>query len=633
MSADQITTDPEILRSFTKRLLRDLEALDLILRKGIIEDDVVRIGAEQELFLVDQHLQPYPCNLELLEKIDNPVFTTELARFNMEINLEPLLYRDNCLSLLHSDISTRLQFAAEKAREIDCRLILIGSLPTIRKSDLDISNLTPVLRYKVLNQALCSLRSEHHELNIKGSDELYLRHDSVMLEACNTSFQVHFQVSPKEFTNLYNIAQLVAGPVLAAAANSPLLFGRKLWHETRIPVFQQSIDMRRPGSYAVHQEPRVGFGTHWITGSILDIYREDLSRFRVIMGLKDLPDSIEEVERGEIPRLRALQLYNSTVYRWNRPCYGITNNRPHLRIENRVLPSGPTPADETANAAFWLGLLNGLHTKYGDVTKLIEFDEVRANFVAAARRGLLAQFKWFDGKYLSAQQLILDKLLGVAEKGLQAANLLPADIRTYLGIIEKRVRNSRNGALWQLESWNNLSPKYSEFEKSLYLTQAYHENHINDTPVGDWPGIKAPTMKIQKPRVIKIEQIMSRDVFSLHEDDVIDLAANIMEWRKITSIPVIDSQGRLTGLLTYRNVIELLNKVSRGILHEQELPVKALIEGTETFTTNPETPVNEALEEMTEHDLICLPVVKDEKLVGIVTRSDFLKVLSNLMSD
>jgi CBS domain-containing protein len=625
-----ITTDPDVLRSFTKKLLRDLDALGVLLEQRLIEEDKTRIGAEQELFLADQHLQPYPCNIELLEKINAKRFTTELARFNMEINLDPLVFETNCLSRLHSDLNESLQKAASHAQELECRLILIGCLPTLRKSDLDLRYITPVLRYNVLNEALCNLRSEQHELNIKGTDELHIKHDSVMLEACNASFQVHFQVRQDDFVNLYNIAQLVAGPTLAAAANSPFLFGRRLWHETRIAVFQQSIDIRKPGTYVNHQEPRVGFGTKWIRDSILDIYREDLSRFRVIMGLPDLPDSLDQVRNGEIPILKALQLFNSTVYRWNRPCYGITDNKPHIRIENRVLPAGPTPADETANAAFWFGLINGIAKKYGDITGLIEFDEVRANFVAAARRGLLAQFKWFDGKYLSAQHLILDNLIGLAEQGLLASNLNEADIRTYLGIIETRVRNSQNGALWQLESWNNLSPKYNEFEKSLYMTQAYHENHINDVPVGEWPGIKPHAVKSSKSLAMKIEQIMSRDVFSLHEDDVIDLAANIMEWRKITSIPVINSKGELTGLLTYRYVIELLNKLSRGILSEQELPVKALIKGS-VISVEPDTHIKDGLELMIDNDLICLPVVQDHKLVGIVTRSDFLRVLGNLI--
>lgn len=625
-----ITIDPDIIRSFTKKLLRDLDALEVLLEQRSIEDDKTRIGAEQELFLADQHLQPNPCNIELLEKINTKRFTTELARFNMEINLEPLVFETDCLSKLHSNLNENLQKAASYAQELDCRLMLIGCLPTLRKSDLNIRNITPALRYKVLNEALCNLRSEQQELNIKGTDELHIKHDSVMLEACNASFQVHFQVNQNNFINLYNIAQLVAGPTLAAAANSPFLFGRRLWHETRIAVFQQSIDIRKPGTYVNHQEPRVGFGTKWVKDSILDIYREDLSRFRVIMGLPDLPDSLDQVRNGETPELRALQLFNSTVYRWNRPCYGITHDKPHIRIENRVLPSGPTPADETANAAFWFGLINGIAIRYGDVTGMIEFDEVRANFVAAARRGLLAQFKWFDGKYLSAQHLILDNLIHLAEEGLRASKLNESDIRTYLGIIDTRVRNSLNGALWQLESWNNLSAKYNEFEKSLYMTQAYHENHINDVPVGEWPGIKPVVSKSSRTIKMKIEQIMSRDVFSLHEDDVIDLAANIMEWRKITSIPVINSKGELTGLITYRYVIELLNKLSRGILSEQELPVKALIKGS-IISVEPDTLIKDGLELMIENDLICLPVVQDHKLVGIVTRSDFLKVLNNLI--
>lgn len=629
--SSRISREPEVLRSFTKTLLRDLEALAMLLELNTIDKDMMHIGAEQELFLADSHLQPYPCSIELLEKINTKNFTTELARYNLEINLPPLRFEKNCLSAFHRQINSSLHKATSHAAELECRIILIGCLPTLRKSDLAIENITPAIRYKILNDALCDLRSVHQELNITGTDELHIKHDSVMMESCNTSFQIHFQVPQHDFPRLYNIAQLIAGPTLAAAANSPFLFGKRLWHETRIAVFQQSIDIRKPGSYDTYQEPRVSFGTSWIRDSILDIYREDVSIFRVIMGMSDLPDSLEQIKNGEIPTLSALQLFNSTVYRWNRPCYGITDNKPHLRIENRVLPSGPTPADETANSAFWFGLIKGISEKYGDVSKLIEFGEVRANFIAAARRGLLAQFKWFDGKHLSSQHLILDHLIPLAEEGLRISNLDEPDIRKYLEIIDTRVRNNRNGALWQLEAWNNLSPKYNAFEKSLYMTQAYHENHVNDIPVGEWPGIKPHMPKSSTPFNMKIEQIMSRDVFSMHEDDVLDLAANIMEWKKITSIPVINSNGELTGLITYRYVIELLNKLSRGIISEQELPVKALI-NMDLITVNTDTPVKNALDVMLENDLICLPVVQDRKLVGIVTRTDFLKVLSNLIN-
>jgi CBS domain-containing protein len=625
----QMTTDPDVLRSFTKKILRDMEALGLLIESRKIDDGMIRIGAEQELFLADSHLQAYPCSIELLEKIGSKYFTTELARYNLEINLPPLTYGKGCLTELHREINANLHKATSHAAELDCRLILIGSLPTLRKSDLDIKNLTPAIRYKMLNEAMCKLRSEHHELNIKGTDELNIRHDSVMMESCNTSFQVHFQVHQDDFAKLYNIAQLIAGPTLAAATNSPFLFGKRLWHETRIAVFQQSVDIRKPGNHVSDQEPRVNFGTGWIK-SILDIYREDVSRFRVMIGLKDIPDSLEQIKNGEVPKLEALQLFNGTVYRWNRPCYGITENKPHLRIENRVLPSGPTPADETANAAFWFGLIRGIANKFEDITEMIEFDEVRANFVAAARRGLLAQFKWFNGKYLSAQQLILDHLLPLAADGLNSSNIDETDIRKYIGIIETRVRNSRNGSLWQLESWNNLSSRYNPFEKCLYLTQAYHENHVNDVPVGEWPGIKPVSGKPTTKFKMKIEQIMTRDVFSLHEDEVLDLAANIMEWKKIASIPVINSDGELTGLITYQYVIELLNKLSRGLLSEQELPVKELITG-DVITVEADTTVKDALELMNTNDLICLPVVHEKKLIGIVSRSDFLRVLSNLI--
>ncbi len=242
------------------------------------------------------------------------------------------------------------------------------------------------------------LRGQDYELHIKGTDELRVRQDSVMAEACNASFQVHLQVSPAEFANLYNVAQLLAGPVLACATNSPVLFGKRLWAETRIALFEQSVDTRRPGRHLRERSPRVTFGTGWVRDSVAELYREDITRHRPVLAPDDYDDPFEAMAEGRPPNLSALLLHTGTVWRWNRACYGVSNGIPHLRIENRVLPSGPSTVDEVANAALWLGLMRAVGTLHHDVSRLMEFEQARANLVAAARQGLAAHLTWLDGE-------------------------------------------------------------------------------------------------------------------------------------------------------------------------------------------------------------------------------------------
>ena len=369
-------------RVFMRYLLRDLRAMEHILANGLLEEGVRRVGAEQEMFLLDRHNLAAPAALDVLKRVDDPHFTTELGLFNLEMNLDPLLFGGDCLSRMEEQLQGLLGKLRTSIADLDVKALLTGILPTIRKSDLGLENMVPLPRYQALNQAMSQMRGGAYEFYIKGLDEILVKHDSVMVEACNASFQVHFQVGASEFANLYNIAQVVAGPLLACATNSPLLFGRRLWAETRIALFQQAVDTRSVGHHLRESSPRVTFGNSWVKESVLELYKEDISRFRTLVGTGLDEDPFEALARGEAPQLKALRMHNGTVYRWNRACYGIMNGKPHLRIENRVMPSGPSVADEIANAAFWFGMVSGLAFKYEDITNVTEFEHAKMNFVA-----------------------------------------------------------------------------------------------------------------------------------------------------------------------------------------------------------------------------------------------------------
>ena len=623
---------PEKLRAFTKYLIRDLKALEHMLNNDMFERDIKRIGAEQEVFIIDQASRPHPLNMEILKDIDDPLFTHELARFNIEFNLKPLNFKGRCLRDLEEQLQSCIGKARKSAEKFQGDIILMGSLTTIRKSDLGMENLTPMERYYMLNDALTRVRGAEHELKIKGADELHVKHDSVMMESCNTSFQIHFQVSHDHFARMHNIAQLVAAPVLAAAANSPFLFGKQLLHETRIAVFQQSIDNRKAQDFVHDRKPRVQFGSRWVEESVLEIFREDATRFRVLFALEDVEDPFQVLENCGIPKLQALQLFNGTIYRWNRPCYGITDGKPHLRIENRVLPSGPSVVDEVANAAFWLGLMAGVSRQYDDVRNLLSFKDVETNFLSTARRGLHSQIMWLDKQTHPVQDLIMNELVPLAKDGLKEHNLDPDDIDYYLGIIYERSKKRQNGAIWQLDSYNNLDDIWNKHEKLTALADATLKHQKSGKPVHLWPKATIVRKNRWEKAYATIGQFMTTDIYTLKEDDIIDLAANVMQWQRVKHIPVENDDHQLVGLVTYRSMINTLNEIIAKNVDHTNVSVSDIMH-REVVTVTPETSSIDAVELMQSKDISSLPVIENGKLVGIVTEYDFTRIAAELLKD
>jgi CBS domain-containing protein/gamma-glutamyl:cysteine ligase YbdK (ATP-grasp superfamily) len=623
--------DAESLRAFTRRLLADLRALELMLEGGVLESGVRRIGAEQELFLIDRHFRPAPLAIEMIDKLRDSHFTTEVARFNLEFNADPLEFGGDCLRRLESQLLELLGKARSAAHELDAEVVMIGILPTVDISDLSLENMTPVPRYHALNEAMRRLRGKDWEFYIKGADELLIRHDSVMVEACNTSFQVHYQVGPEEFAPLYNLTQAVAGPALAAACNSPMLFGRRLWRETRIALFQQSVDHRAAGLHLREQTPRVSFGRRWVDDSVLEIFQEDIARFKVLISADIDEDSLAMLGRNEVPSLKALRLHNGTIYRWTRPCYGVLDGKPHLRIENRILPSGPTVLDEMANAAFWFGLLSGLSRIFPDVRRVMEFDTAQENFVAAARLGLRAQFGWPGHQQVPADELILEELLPIARDGLAQRGIEAADSSRYLDVLEERVRSGRTGAQWQLDSFAFLKQSGNRAERLAAITAATIENQRGEEPVHRWPPATLEQAGGWERHYARVEQFMTSDLFTVGPDEGIEMVAHLMMWKRIRHVPVEDGEHRLLGIVSARSIVGLVaERIAE--LGSKPMSVREVM-ARDVVTVAPSTSTLEAIALMRKHRVGSLPVVNDGRLVGIVTESDFLGIAGQLLEE
>ncbi|HEY5856431.1 MAG TPA: glutamate-cysteine ligase family protein [Aldersonia sp.] len=452
------------LRKFTRRdraLFRAkvhecLDALASMLAHGHFEVDEPKIGMEIELNLVDDAMQPAMANAEVLEAIADPDFQTELGQFNIEINLAPRPLRGDHMRLLEHDLRKSLNSADERARSVGSHLAMIGMLPTLQEHHFEHKWISANPRYDLLNQQIFAARGEDIELHIPGvrlpghdaPEDLSTICDTILPEAACTSVQLHLQVAPEAFAAHWNAAQALAGVQVALAANSPFLAGRALWHETRIPMFEQATDTRPPELQNQGVRPRVWFGERWIT-SIFDLFEENSRYFPALLPVCTDEDPQAMLARGEAPALGELKLHNGTVYRWNRPVYDCSDGRYHLRLENRVLPAGPSVADILADAAFYYGMLRAFVDAERPVWTQMSFDAAEENLHAAARGGFDSRLYWPEVGWVSPQELVLRRLLPMAHAGLEAYGVDTAAREHYLGVIEGRALSRQSGSCWQ----------------------------------------------------------------------------------------------------------------------------------------------------------------------------------------
>jgi len=623
--------DSEKLQVFMSALLDDLRALDYMIEHDRIESDVHRVGAEQEMFLVDHNMRPAPIAVEVLNGMCEPRLTTEIARFNLEANLTPRLIAGDCFARMEQELNELISQTRRRASTLNADTLLAGILPTLRPSDLTLDNLSPNLRYRELNRAVTQARGGPFYIHIKGIDELEIEHDNMMMESCNTSFQIHFQVGPREFARCYNIAQAITAPVLAAAVNSPVLFGKRLWHETRLALFQHSADARSRAQLARSMPTRVGFGERWVRNSVLELLHDQVTRFRPIMITLPNESSLQVLARGGVPALTALFVHNGTIWPWNRACYGVRNGVAHLRIENRALPAGPTVVDEISNTAFFTGLMLALPHEYGDITQRLNFDEAKANFFAAARYDLHAQLTWLNGKTSSAASLIRDHLLPLARQGLSSAGVEVSDIDKYLGIIDERVKTRQTGARWILKSLQSLETLEPRDLRYCEIAARMLQEQKEGKPVHDWE-VMFPSENVDWSSSYQtVGQFMSTDLFTVRADDLVDLAASVMDWRHVRHVPVEDDTGCLVGLVTHRALLHLFS-CGRQTETDAPLAVRDIMKRN-PVTVSSSTPTLEALEIMQSKRVGCLPVVDDGQLVGILTSYDFLAGAARLFRE
>jgi CBS domain-containing protein len=610
-------TSTEDRNQFYMAMLDDIDAIEHMIREDLFVKGDIHIGAEQELCLINQSADPSIRALEILKKIDHPQYTHELGRFNLEINLNPYRLTGTCFRQVKEELVHLLRIGDKRAREFDDRLIMAGILPTLKRKHLNFDNMTPKPRYKSLSEVLLKFRGNDFQIYLQGVDDLYSHLDSVLFEACNTSFQLHLQVNPDEFVDKYNWAQLIAGPVLAAGASSPILFGRELWAETRIALFKQSLDTRTFSSHIRTKQPRVRFGSDWIHESYAEIFKDQITRFPLILtSTRPLRSSMEMLKEGTIPKLMALSIHNGTTYCWNRPCYGFSGKKPHMRIECRYLPSGPSVVDEIANFVFWIGLMSSMPEDCANIWERMDFRIAKDNFIKAARYGLDAALFWFGTQYCS-NVLIPDILVPLAKKGLITAGVNEDDIDYFLGVIQRRCQVHKNGATWMVDNYRKLTEKYSRNRALRFLTEEMSNNQQEpDLPVHEWPQISLSHYHKAMVQEEKVEDYMETDLVTMNEQDAIGLALKIIQWRNINHILIENDEHEVIGVVSTTDLKQYMIDSP-----ESQLPVRDIM-SDKVFYVEVDAPISNAEFIMQDHAIHCLPVIDNGILSGIITSSD-----------
>jgi hypothetical protein len=445
-------------------------------------------GLEIELNLTDDAGDPAMVNAEALEAIADPDFQTELGQFNVEINVAPRLLGDGVFGELEEAVRGSLNAAEERARTVGAHMMIIGILPTITERHLNAESFSASPRYALLNEQIFAARGEDLQISIAGVERLATYADTIAPEAACTSVQLHQQVAPEAFAAHWNAAQAIAGVQAAVGANSPFFFGRELWRETRIALFEQATDTRPEELKAQGVRPRVWFGERWIT-SIFDLFEENVRYFPALLPVSEDEDPGEALAAGDVPQLGELRLHNGTVYRWNRPIYDVVRGQPHLRIENRLLPAGPTVVDTLANAAFYYGLVRVLAEEERPIWSQMSFSAAEENFHAGARDGLEARVYWPGLGEVPVAELVLRRLLPLAYEGLDRWGADPADRDRLLGLIERRCVALRNGASWQSAAFHRLydDRRLERLDALRQMTVAYREHMHANEPVHEWP--------------------------------------------------------------------------------------------------------------------------------------------------
>ncbi|MBT7952318.1 MAG: glutamate--cysteine ligase [Gammaproteobacteria bacterium] len=489
LDIDKTSFEAEDYHGFRVRLEQNLSALKHLLEQPGFGQGKGSIGAELEIYIIDQHGRPLLVNQELKDDAGDEQLTLELNRYNLEYNLSPYALDDHPFINTEKEICRKLEYLESLAEKYDGRIAIVGILPTLRQDDFGPQSMSDRPRYHALVNQLIKQRGSSFKIHINGEDPLQLDMSDVTLEGANTSFQMHYRVEPDVFADTYNAFQLMTPLAMAISANSPGLFGHMLWHETRVPLFKQSIDIRKVDRYQSHTPPRVNFGNGWLRRGAFELFNESVRTYDPLLPVCDDEDPLEVLKNNGIPNLRELCLHQGSVWLWNRPVYDASDGG-HLRIEMRSLPAGPTAIDMVAGAALLIGLAEGVRDSINNLLPALPFYLAEYNFYRAAQYGLDAKLVWPTEQQSGCQEKtireILHSLLPVAVEGLLKIGIGKEEVDRYMGVIENRLVNGQTGAVWQQRCLAHLEKTLTRKQSLRVMLELMVVNGRSNQPVSEW---------------------------------------------------------------------------------------------------------------------------------------------------
>lgn len=492
LSIDKEEFSAKEFQAYSKRLYDSLDALKSLIQEPNFGQGKKMIGAELENYIVDSSGQVLPINTQLIKEAQNPNYTVELNRFNLEINFEPQPLSPTAFSQLKKQLDHDQNHLQSIADNYQAKIVPIGILPTLQEAHLMPEYMTDIARYQALSKFLYQTRGKDFRVHITGQDEVQLTSPYVTLEGANTSFQFHLMVEHANFAKVFNATQLTTPLVLASAANSAFFLGNSLWDETRIALFKQSIDSRHRGNMNWRKPSRVTFGHGWVRKDAWELFAETVALYKPIFPILSEEDPIKMLEQNKIPKLEELSMHLGTTWPWNRPVY-CAHDGGHVRIEMRAMPAGPSAIDMCANAAFAAGLAVGLTDDIENMLAVTPFRFAEYNFYRAAQSGLDANILWANPKKHQVEEMpitkVIEDMLPFAEKGLQQLGISSQEIHTYLGIIEQRIQNNISGARWQKQTMSKLEAHSNREQACQDMLQLYMQNQATGKPVHQWPTL------------------------------------------------------------------------------------------------------------------------------------------------
>ena len=490
LSIDRDQFSEEDFARFGERLTHSLHALEHVLQYPNFGEGPCTIGAELELSIINTHGQAHPINRTLLNCSQDEHLQLELDRFNLEYNLSPVSLAGCPFSHLRTQLTTAIQSLAQCASGLGGRIVPIGILPTLCPEELDSPIMSDLPRYRALSSGLRRLREGPFRIHINGAEPLTLTCSDVTLEGATTSFQIHLRVNPENFANTYNAAQLVTPIALALSANSPIFLQHRLWEETRVALFKQAIDSRKTLGGNWQAPARVSFGHGWVRQGAYELFAEAVGLHSPLLPVLSSEDPIDCLRQGRLPQLEELRLHQGTVWSWNRAIYDASTEG-HVRVELRALPSGPTPIDMAANAAFLIGLTLGMHDHIERILHQFPFEYAHRNFYRAAECGMGAMFVWPNKTTHGLQEIsaydLAKELIPIAEQGLKNSGVDQIEIQTMMNVIRERLEARMNGARWQIHCLDLYEQEGYDRRMALtHMLEDYLQHSQTDMPISQW---------------------------------------------------------------------------------------------------------------------------------------------------